>query len=84
MKTNTLTRRDFLTAGLKQAKQALHQRAEQMGDQKGSEDKEPGLTPDISSDMTPELLAFEAKRMGLDPEDREGVLKAMQQSMTSK
>jgi hypothetical protein len=55
-----------------------------MGDQKGSEDKEPGLTPDISSDMTPELLAFEAKRMGLDPEDREGVLKAMQQSMTSK
>lgn len=84
MNTNTLTRRDFLTAGLNRAKQTLHQRAEQMDDQKVSEDKEPGLTPDISSDMPSELLAFEAKRLGLDPEDRERVLRAMQESMAGK
>ncbi|MFO7817485.1 MAG: hypothetical protein ACQES5_08435 [Thermodesulfobacteriota bacterium] len=84
MKNNTLSRRDFLTAGLKQAKQALHQRADQIRSQKKPENKETGFAPDISSDMTPELLAFEAERMGLDPEDRDGVLKAMQQSMSSK
>lgn len=81
---NTLSRRDFLTVGLKQAKQTLHQRADQIRSQKKSESKKTGFSPDIRSDMTPELLAFEAERMGLDPEDREGVLKAMQQSMTSK
>lgn len=84
MKNNILSRRDFLTFGLKQAKQALHQRADQIRSQKKTENKETGFAADISSDMTPELLAFEAERMGFDPEDRDGVLKAMQQSMSSK
>ena len=79
--TNLLSRRDFLTAGLKRAKQNLHHRAKQVRNKTKSENRESGLASDISSDLTPELLVLEAERLGLDPEDREGVLKALQNSM---
>ncbi|MFP4266266.1 MAG: hypothetical protein ACLFRC_10765 [Desulfonatronovibrionaceae bacterium] len=72
MKKQTFTRRDFLLGEIKQDPKGLHH---------SSQDAEIGLTPDISPDMAPELLAFEAERLGLDPEDREGVLQAIQKDM---
>jgi len=84
MRSNTLSRRDFLTGGIKQVKSRLCFRDKETSD--GAQQTAAGIEvpPDITSDLPPELLAFEAERLGLDPDDREGVLKAVQDCMASK
>ncbi len=42
------------------------------------------ISPDIMSDLTPELMAMEAERLGLDPQkDRNRVLESIQAAMGS-
>lgn len=77
--SHNLRRRDFFSIALKSASRALGIIAENICD-RGHEPEEPA--PDIMPDFTPELLAMEAERLGLDPQkDRNRVLESIQDAM---
>lgn len=72
-----MSRRSFLTGKFMSILSAKRD----ISAQANEPEKERGLEPDLFSDITPELLAFEAHRLGLDPNDRQGTIQALKKEM---
>lgn len=72
-------RRKFFGMAIKSASRTLGIIMETLGD-KGHEPEK--IMPAIMSDLTPELMAMEAERLGLDPKkDKNRVLESIQAAM---
>lgn len=79
--SKTFNRRDFLTNILGSASDFLGAFT-QSATNNSNEPKK--MAPEILADLTPELLALEAERLGLDPKkDRHRVLRSIQEAMES-
>jgi hypothetical protein len=73
-------RRAFFRTGLQKALKGVHDVLETS---LPYEEEEHALRPEpsILADLSPELLALEAERLGLDPGDRESIARALQTQM---
>jgi hypothetical protein len=80
MKGHDAGRRAFFRTGLKKTLQGLHGVLEaSLPDEEHESASNAG--PSILADLSPELLAMEADRLGLDPEDKESIAWALQAQM---
>jgi hypothetical protein len=80
MKGHDAGRRAFFRTGLKKTLQGLNEVLEaSLPDEEHESASTAG--PSILADLSPELLAMEADRLGLDPEDKESIARALQTQM---
>ncbi len=80
MKGHDASRRAFFRGGLKKALLGLHEIVEE-----SLPETEPvsvrTQTSSIVADLSPELLAMEADRLGLDPDDKDAIARALDAEM---
>jgi len=80
MKGHDAGRRAFFRNGLKKTLQGVHEVIEQSLTNEEHESTS-NVEPNILADLSPELLAMEADRLGLDPDDKESIGRALQAQM---
>ncbi|WP_462323793.1 hypothetical protein [Desulfoplanes sp.] len=80
MKGHDAGRRAFFRGGLKKAIQGLHGIVEESFPE-AERPSTPTQVSNIVADLSPELLAMEAERLGLDPADKDAIARALEAEM---